>query len=186
MNEVHDWIEQNLESMHGWCPISKAKWIVSYMHGSKPKLVVELGVWAGRSLIPMGLAMLQLNKEDPEHKGRVIGIDPYSLESAMEGDHRDEDRKWWETQDLEAIWAMCQEALEKSGAAVCTDLKIRASQDEVEVFADGSIDLLHIDGNHSELASVRDVELWLPKVSPFGIIILDDIDWPSVNNGTDF
>ena len=41
------------------------------------------------------------------------------------------------------------------------------------------IDLLNIDGNHSEIASCRDVEWYLPMVSHGGVIFLDDADWAS-------
>ena len=39
------------------------------------------------------------------------------------------------------------------------------------------IDILHIDGNHSELASVRDVTTWLPRVKSGGYIWFDDTNW---------
>ena len=49
----------------------------------------------------------------------------------------------------------------------------------MEFFADGSIGLLHVDGNHSAEVSMRYVGQWGPKVAPGGYLVMDDIDWAS-------
>jgi hypothetical protein len=48
------------------------------------------------------------------------------------------------------------------------------------------IDLLHIDGNHSEKASMRDVELWLPRVPSGGFVVFDDINWDTTKKAVQY
>ncbi|HEY2615623.1 MAG TPA: class I SAM-dependent methyltransferase [Chthoniobacterales bacterium] len=61
---------------------------------------------------------------------------------------------------------------------------IRSSFDEaLPKFQPESLELLHIDGLHTEAAVRRDLELWLPKLQPNGILLLHDVDVRSKNFG---
>lgn len=54
---------------------------------------------------------------------------------------------------------------------------LRQTFDEaVSGFQDGKIDILHLDGFHSEEAVRHDLANWLPKISPGGILLLHDVN----------
>lgn len=54
---------------------------------------------------------------------------------------------------------------------------VRGSFDAAcERFEPESIDILHIDGLHTETAVRHDFDTWLPKVRPGGVILLHDVD----------
>lgn len=48
--------------------------------------------------------------------------------------------------------------------------------DALSSFADGSIDLLHIDGWHTEEAVRHDLQSWLPKLRAGGILLMHDVE----------
>ncbi|MGI8430862.1 MAG: class I SAM-dependent methyltransferase [Chthoniobacterales bacterium] len=53
---------------------------------------------------------------------------------------------------------------------------LRSSFDDaLSRFARESVDLLHVDGHHTEEAARHDVESWLPKLRPGGILLLHDV-----------
>jgi hypothetical protein len=55
--------------------------------------------------------------------------------------------------------------------------------DALAQFADASIDVLHLDGLHTETAVRHDVDSWLPKLRPGGILLLHDVRVRSKNFG---
>jgi predicted O-methyltransferase YrrM len=52
-------------------------------------------------------------------------------------------------------------------------------------FADQSVDFLMLDGDHSYEAVKADLDAWLPKMKPRGVIAGDDYLWPGVNRAFD-
>ena len=51
----------------------------------------------------------------------------------------------------------------------------RTFDDAAEKFPDASIDVLHLDGLHSEESVRRDLQNWLPKLRPGGLLLMHDV-----------
>lgn len=60
------------------------------------------------------------------------------------------------------------------------------SHEGAEYFADGSVDCLFIDAGHSYEAVMKDIEAWLPKMKPNGIMAGHDYTaWAGVKKAVD-
>jgi hypothetical protein len=139
--------------------------------------LVEIGVYRGRLFLPLARLLTVLGR------GEMVGIDPYSASAAVQ---RDVKRggvdlvEWPTTVDWSALYSEVTEGIARWGLEGHSRLIRERSEDAVDDFAAGSIDLLHVDGNHDLAAVSRDVELFLPRVRDGGIVVMDDISWPSV------
>lgn len=166
--EIRDYIAANA---YGWCTVEKALEMASVIVEERPALCVEIGVYGGRSLIPQALALRSIGS------GHVVGVDPWKNDAATEGSSDAANEEWWRRQDLDAVRRYCEESICRLGLqSYCSTVPWR-SENARKLFKDGSVDVLHIDGNHTELASVRDVVEWLPAVRVGGFVWFDDIDW---------
>lgn len=172
--KIHDLL--NLERnpvCHGWCTPEKACVLADLIIEKNISTVVEVGIFGGRSIIPMAMAIKE------KGLGHVWGVDPWIMEAVFEGDNGKENDEWWGQQDLDQIYQGFVEEVFRSGVGrECRWLRCRG-EEATKFFADGSIQLFHLDSNHSELASCRDVELWHRKLAPKSFWVLDDADWPT-------
>lgn len=166
MKPVFDYISSNIPAMDGWATLEKANTLAALVFATRPKLVVELGTYAGRSAIPMMLAMQYLGH------GHLIGIDPYDPEASANGEN-DANSIWWKKLDHNAILEKLNAKVDTLGLRNVFTL-IRKKSNDVEPPKD--IDIFHCDGNHAQQALI-DVQRFSPNVS--GYVILDDISWSS-------
>jgi Methyltransferase domain len=142
------------------------------------KRVVEIGVYRGRLLLPLALVFKWGGS------GEIVGIDPYSAAAAVQTDNHNAGidlRSWPDTVEWDALYEDVRQRISVLGiAGNCCVVRAR-SADVAARFPKGSIDLLHIDGNHDRIAVERDLALYLPCVArPGGYVVLDDVSWPSI------
>lgn len=157
-----------MNQLTGWCSEKKATILMDLVLRAKPSVIVEIGVYGGKSLVPMACA-LKTNR-----KGVIYGIDPWDNLASLEGVENESNIGYWSTVPLEEIM---QSLISKIKQFDLTD-QIRLIRDtSLNVDPIPHIDILHIDGNHSDVTSYIDVTKWVPLVKSGGWIIFDDMTW---------
>jgi len=163
-----------MNELSGWCSEEKASVLIDLIIKSKPKVILEIGVFGGKSLVPMAYA-LKINK-----LGKIYGIDPWDTKASIEGAIDAGNKHFWAWVDHESILQHLIEKIEQFDLYEQIELIKSTSEDAEPIYG---IDILHIDGNHSDAASYLDVTKWAPYVQPGGVIIFDDINIPWKENG---
>lgn len=170
---LQTYVTSLLPHLNGWCTPHKASALMELIYQTRPATVVEIGVFGGASLIPQALALQE------NGTGIIHGIDPWAVDSALEGEQDQANIDWWKKVNLDAIMEDFHKALIDAKVLRRVTIHPVTSTAALSHFGPGSIQILHIDGCHSELSSVRDVRNWLPKVADGGYIWFDDTDWNS-------
>jgi methyltransferase family protein len=127
-------------------------WMVDAL---RPRTIVELGVHGGFSYSVFCQAVQRLHLS-----ARCFAIDTW----------RGDEHAGYYGDDVYAAVCWHNRRYDSFSRLIRSDFA-----DACDEFADGSIDLLHIDGCHSYEAVQRDFETWLPKVSKRGIILFHDV-----------
>jgi hypothetical protein len=163
-------IETTLPGLPGWCTVEKGLRMAELARGAK--LCVELGVFGARGLVSLAAALRE------QGFGEAHGIDPYTVDAALEGKNAPANDEWWSHNvDLGEIARIAQLGLERLGLTSWARIIWEKSQDVVSRYDDGSVDLLHQDSNHAEAVTCAEVALWTPKIRPGGYWVFDDTDW---------
>lgn len=167
--DVDAFIDRDLESLPGWCTPEKGKRMAALCRGAS--LCVELGVFGGRGLTAMALALRD------QGFGRADGVDPYTPAASLEGTNDVQNDCWWASLDYEAVAQVAQTAAD--GLAPYARLVRMLSRDAVRAYVDGTVDVIHQDSNHAEEITCEEVSLWIPKMRTDSYWIFDDTNWPS-------
>ncbi len=151
-----------------WCSVEKAELLMDLIYVTKPAVCVEIGAFSGSTVLPVAATLKYL-----QH-GTVIAIDPWSNAIATQNmDFNDPNRPWWSTVNMDGIYAEFVSKLARW--KVIENCTIFRSTSETAANFIQEIDFLHLDGDYSEKGSLKDVELYLPKVKPGGYILLSNL-----------
>ena len=147
--ETPAWLEETAWAGH----LPFAMFLISAV---RPRVFVELGVDRGTSYCTFCQAVKALNSGT-----RCFGIDTW------QGDEHAGTRS-------DEVFLKLREYHDPLYSDF-SSLVRSTFDDALSGFADGSIDLLHIDGFHSYDAVRHDHETWLPKMSERGIVLFHDM-----------
>lgn len=165
----------------GWCTKEKGAQMMDLILEIQPDVCVEVGVFGGASVYPTASTLKFLKK------GKIFAIDPWSNPECLEGyGPEDSNYQWWSTVDLENVYQGFMKMLSRFKLhSYCSVMRMTAKE-ALQYFDDESIDILHIDGNHTEDSSLSDAKMYLPKVKKGGYIWFDDANWNSTRQAWKF
>ena len=153
---------------NSWCSEEKAKLLLRLVINTQPRVCVEIGAWTGSSTLPMVAGLQYLDQ------GQAYIIDAWSNQSAIQGlPKKDSNTTWWAEVNMQAVknqftytmnfWSL------NSYFQVC-----HMSSDQA-ISLIPAIDFLHLDGNFSEEGALLDSQLYVPKVTSGGYILLSNV-----------
>ena len=149
-----DWTPERLAYPGAWAGhLPFAFWLVGAL---RPDLVVELGTHSGNSYFSFCQALAALHPA-----GRAYAVDTW----------KGDEHAGFYGEDVFADVSAYNEA-HYAGFSTLLRQTFDAAR---PYFADGSIDLLHIDGMHSYEQVRYDFESWQAAVSPRGVVLFHDI-----------
>src|ERR1700722_11542692 len=95
-NDFKKEIFNSMDQLEGWCSKEKASVLVDIVRAVMPKTIVEVGVFGGKSLIPMAFALKK------NGFGNIYGIDPWLNAASIAGMEK-ENLEYWGRLDHEKI-----------------------------------------------------------------------------------
>lgn len=158
---------KELGNLHGWCSPFKASILLDLTLMTQPNIVVEIGVYGGKSLVPIAMGLRE------NRRGMIYGIDPWSSQASIEG-MDGVNKVWWGALDHAKILQGLQSSISRLNLQDYITLICSSSEEATPI---QNIDMLHIDGNHSEQSAFFDVNKWVRLVKPGGLILFDDTTW---------
>jgi hypothetical protein len=167
---IEEAIHNYLPHMDGWTTPERGCEMAERILETSAAVIVDIGVFAGRSTIAQGFAARELRGS------MVYGIDPWKIDEQIESDSIEENARWWkEKVNLEYMHQRTMICIWAHRLDPWVTIIRNASQHAARLFTE--IDFLNIDGSHTELASCRDVNVYVPKVRSGGYVMFDDCDW---------
>lgn len=151
---------KHYETIQGWfnCPELYTEMVNRVKDSAK---FVEIGCWKGKSSSYMAEEIKNSNKNI-----RFYCIDTWEGTLTEDGHQQDPDV---------IAGTLYQKFLDNMKPFLYNYSPLRMkSVDAAKIFKDGSLDFIYIDAGHEYQDVITDIEAWLPKLKPGGVIAGDD------------
>lgn len=161
----------------GGCSQHKAEVMAELVVREGLQAAVDIGVYRGRSLLPLAAAFRWTGR------GMAVGVDPYASEAAVQSDGHTLGPvlvEWAHAQDWDGLHRDLLALIAEEGLDDVARIVRQRSDEAARLFGNGTLDLVHIDGNHDAARVADDLARYWPLVRPGGYIVLDDVTWKSV------
>jgi predicted O-methyltransferase YrrM len=156
--------------LHGWFRESNQRMLTNFIKTYSPKIIIEVGVWCGKSAAYMAQIM--------PNNCMLYAVDHFKVDSEYS----------LMTPDIAARAARLYEQflsniihLQLTDKIIPIRMNSLDAANTLEVLAD----IIYIDGSHEEEDVFNDVCAWTKKLNSNGIICGDDYDAPYVKRGVD-
>ncbi len=171
--DIHGWFDyENL-----YKDLAKALRTNALVNGSSR--FVEVGCWLGRSMGAMYDFIFHPQEPTINIPWPITNVELHAVDT-FEGLAANKQQRM----HLQAHGGNIEKAFRANMAALGVPVIVHAKPSVLaaEDFEDASCDAIFIDGDHQEAAVTSDIEAWLPKVKPGGMLCGHDIDEPGVAN----
>ena len=150
----------------------------------RPRVVIDVGVWKGRSVVFMGNLMRQLGID-----GMVIAVDTF-LGSPEHWNRKRADRIHTSLRLRHGYpglyWQFLSNILQAGLRERVVPLA-QTSENAALILKRAGVkaDLVHVDAAHEYEPALRDARLYWDLLAPGGVLVGDDYSWPEVARAAD-
>lgn len=165
-----------MNTVPGWCSSEKALFMMDIIKENKCRHCIEIGVFAGMSLLPIAKA-LQYNG-----KGKIFAIDAWDTSEATKGfNPPDSNYTWWGQLDFNYFYKQTLNLINKNKLNKFCSIIKQSSQSAAHLFSDEMIDFIHLDGNHNEEFAFQDITDYFPKIKDGGSQLVQHEAFPCIS-----
>lgn len=192
---IHETLVEVVETVPGWSPPEQLLALYSAVVFSAPMSgdIVEIGAWCGRSTVALGLAAREVGCRVytadvfPEREDWSQNKDgTWSIRTRVEGEMVEaysEPTMWDETFKATVLPVYengcsprkrLDAALKYHGLSDIVEIRRTTAAGLRKAFPQIKVRLLFLDGDHDEKAVGAEIEGFLPKMCPGGMLCFDD------------